>query len=72
MRFVMSSPKVSAQTHRNRRSPPPLTPDTAPQFLALSNVRVCGGSWLTPNDVVQARNWPRITELAREATRLRV
>ena len=49
-----------------------ITPDTAPQFLALSNVRVCGGSWLTPNDVVQARNWPRITELAREATRLRV
>jgi 2-dehydro-3-deoxyphosphogluconate aldolase/(4S)-4-hydroxy-2-oxoglutarate aldolase len=49
-----------------------ITLETAPQFLALPNVRVCGGSWLTPPDVVQARQWSRITELAREATRLRV
>jgi 2-dehydro-3-deoxyphosphogluconate aldolase / (4S)-4-hydroxy-2-oxoglutarate aldolase len=25
-----------------------ITPETAPQFLALPNVKVCGGSWLTP------------------------
>src|SRR5881394_1442887 len=48
-----------------------ITPDTAPQFLALPNVRVCGGSWLTPRDAVEARQWPRITQLARDAVRLR-
>jgi Entner-Doudoroff aldolase len=48
-----------------------ITPQTAPQFLALPNVRVCGGSWLTPQDAVDARDWSRITRLAREATALR-
>jgi 2-dehydro-3-deoxyphosphogluconate aldolase/(4S)-4-hydroxy-2-oxoglutarate aldolase len=45
--------------------------ETAPQFLALSNVRVCGGSWLTPADAVAAGDWARITRLAREAQALR-
>ncbi len=44
---------------------------SAPQFLALPNVRVCGGSWLTPADAVAARDWARITRLAREAGALR-
>ena len=48
-----------------------ITPDTAPQFLALPNVRVCGGSWLTPADAVAAGEWSRITELARAAGALR-
>jgi Entner-Doudoroff aldolase len=48
-----------------------LTPDNAPQFLALPNVRVCGGSWLTPADAMQRGDWSRITRLAREATQLR-
>jgi len=48
-----------------------ITPETAPQFLALPNVRVCGGSWLTPRDAVEAGDWSRITQLAREAARLR-
>ncbi len=45
--------------------------DTAPQFLALSNVKVCGGSWLTPADAVASGDWARITQLAREAGALR-
>jgi 2-dehydro-3-deoxyphosphogluconate aldolase/(4S)-4-hydroxy-2-oxoglutarate aldolase len=45
--------------------------ETAPQFLALSNVKVCGGSWLTPADAVAAGDWARITRLAREASLLR-
>ena len=45
--------------------------ETAPQFLKLPNVRVCGGSWLTPQDAIDARDWPRITRLAREAASLR-
>ena len=44
---------------------------TAPDFLALPNVKVCGGSWLTPADAVEAGDWARITELAREASALR-
>ena len=48
-----------------------ITPETAPQFLALPNVRVCGGSWLTPQDAVQAGDWGRITQLARAASALR-
>jgi 2-dehydro-3-deoxyphosphogluconate aldolase / (4S)-4-hydroxy-2-oxoglutarate aldolase len=49
-----------------------ITLETAPQFLALPNVKVCGGSWLTPADAVAAKDWARITKLAREASALRV
>ncbi len=45
--------------------------ETAPQFLALPNVKVCGGSWLTPADAVAAKDWARITKLAKEASALR-
>jgi len=48
-----------------------ITVETAPQFLELPNVRVCGGSWLTPADAVAARDWARVTQLAREASALR-
>lgn len=48
-----------------------ITAETAPQFLALSNVKVCGGSWLTPADAVRDGDWARITRLAQEATALR-
>jgi 2-dehydro-3-deoxyphosphogluconate aldolase/(4S)-4-hydroxy-2-oxoglutarate aldolase len=48
-----------------------ITLATAPDFLALPNVEVCGGSWLTPADAVAAKDWARITALAREASALR-
>lgn len=48
-----------------------ITPETAPQFLALPNVRVCGGSWLTPADAMKAGDWARITQLAVQASALR-
>jgi 2-dehydro-3-deoxyphosphogluconate aldolase/(4S)-4-hydroxy-2-oxoglutarate aldolase len=48
-----------------------ITPETAPQFLALPNVKVCGGSWLTPADAVNAGDWARITALAKAASALR-
>lgn len=48
-----------------------LTPETAPQFLALPNVKVCGGSWLTPADAVAAGDWGRITALARATHAMR-
>ena len=48
-----------------------ITLETAPQFLALPNVKVCGGSWLTPADAVAAKDWARITRLAHEVGGLR-
>jgi len=48
-----------------------ITPETAPQFLALPNVKVCGGSWLTPADAVKAGDWARITALAQAVSALR-
>jgi len=45
--------------------------ETAPQFLKLPNVKVCGGSWLTPQDAIDACDWARITRLAAEAAALR-
>jgi 2-dehydro-3-deoxyphosphogluconate aldolase/(4S)-4-hydroxy-2-oxoglutarate aldolase len=48
-----------------------ITAESAPQFLALPNVKVCGGSWLTPADAVAAKDWGRITQLAMEASALR-
>lgn len=48
-----------------------ITVETAPQFLALPNVKVCGGSWLTPADAVAAKDWARINKLAKEAGALR-
>lgn len=48
-----------------------LTAETAPQYLALPNVRVVGGSWLTPADLVTRGDWDGITALARAASALR-
>lgn len=48
-----------------------ITVATAPDFLALPNVKVCGGTWLTPDEAVQAGDWARITQLAKEASALR-
>ena len=49
-----------------------ITPQTAPDFLALANVKVCGGSWLTPAALMDAGDWAGITELARAASALRL
>lgn len=36
--------------------------ESAPQFLALPNVVVCGGTWLTPADAVANKDWAHITD----------
>lgn len=43
----------------------------APHYLKLANVACVGGSWLTPRDLVAARDWPAIESLARAAAQLR-
>jgi 2-dehydro-3-deoxyphosphogluconate aldolase/(4S)-4-hydroxy-2-oxoglutarate aldolase len=49
-----------------------ITAQTAPQYLALPNVKACGGSWLTPAEAMEAGDWAAITALARAAAALRV
>lgn len=42
----------------------------APDYLSLPNTICVGGSWVAPKDAVAAKDWARITELAKEAARL--
>lgn len=44
--------------------------DTAPDFLALPNVPVCGGTWLTPKNLIVEKDWAGITALAAAAAAL--
>ena len=48
-----------------------ITVASAPEYLALANVKVVGGSWLTPADALAGADWPRIARLAKEASALR-
>jgi len=36
-------------------------------YLALSNVACCGGSWLVTDEIVKAKDWSAITRLCNEA-----
>lgn len=42
-----------------------ITRDNAVDYLSLPNVRCVGGSWLTPKDAMQNRDWKKITEIAK-------
>jgi 2-dehydro-3-deoxyphosphogluconate aldolase / (4S)-4-hydroxy-2-oxoglutarate aldolase len=43
----------------------------AQEYLDLRNVAAVGGSWVVPQDALDAGDWARITELARQASALR-
>ncbi|MBK1850006.1 MULTISPECIES: bifunctional 4-hydroxy-2-oxoglutarate aldolase/2-dehydro-3-deoxy-phosphogluconate aldolase [unclassified Marinobacter] len=43
--------------------------DTARGYLGLNNVQTVGGSWLTPDDAVAAKDWAKITEIASDSLR---
>ncbi|SHL75114.1 2-keto-3-deoxy-phosphogluconate aldolase [Roseovarius litoreus] len=47
-----------------------ITPETAADYLSLSNTLCVGGSWVAPKDAVEAGDWARITDLARKAAGL--
>lgn len=47
-----------------------VSPENAPTLLALPNVVVVGGSWLTPATVMARGEWAEITEMAAEACKL--
>ena len=44
----------------------------AHSYLALSNVRAVGGSWLTPADAIRNERWDEIAQLAHNASQLRI
>ncbi|MDH6628692.1 2-dehydro-3-deoxyphosphogluconate aldolase/(4S)-4-hydroxy-2-oxoglutarate aldolase [Streptomyces sp. LBL] len=46
-------------------------PGNAPEYLALPNVGCVGGTWMLPQDAIEARDWARVEALAREAAGLR-
>jgi 2-dehydro-3-deoxyphosphogluconate aldolase/(4S)-4-hydroxy-2-oxoglutarate aldolase len=48
-----------------------ITAASARDYLALANVKVVGGSWLTPADALAGADWARIVRLAKEAGALR-
>jgi len=45
-----------------------ISAQTAAQFLHLPNVLCVGGSWLTTRELLQARDWAGIEQLARQAS----
>jgi 2-dehydro-3-deoxyphosphogluconate aldolase/(4S)-4-hydroxy-2-oxoglutarate aldolase len=47
-----------------------ITRTTAPEYLALENVRCVGGSWVAPDDKVDSGDWVTIEALARDASAL--
>jgi len=48
-----------------------ITRESAPDFLALPNVKCVGGSWVAPQKMMDAGDWQGIEQLAREASALR-
>ena len=44
-----------------------ITPSTSGDYLALPNVVAVGGSWLSPNDLIQNHDWAAIQTLAENA-----
>ena len=47
-----------------------IKPTNAADYLALHNVMCVGGTWLTPADLVQQKNWQAIKVLAAQACAL--
>ncbi len=44
-----------------------ISPENYNAYLQLKNVACVGGSWLAPPDVVESKNWNKVTELAKQA-----
>lgn len=61
--------KALASVFRSMRFMPTggVSADNLAEFLAVPAVLACGGSWLTPKDVVAAGNYDEVTRLAAEA-----
>lgn len=73
MKFFPAEPAGGAPYLRAIHSPVPaarfcptggITPSNLASYLKCPNVGCVGGSWLTPADAVERRDWPRISGLA--------
>ena len=49
-----------------------VNPKNAQDYLSLPNTVCAGGSWVCPKDLIDARDWSAIEELARKASQLSV
>lgn len=49
-----------------------VSPSNAADYLGLSNTICAGGSWVCPQNLIDAKDWGAIEALAREASKLRV
>ena len=47
-----------------------ITADNLLSFLRLPNVACVGGTWIAPDNLIRARAWDQITQLASEARAL--
>jgi 2-dehydro-3-deoxyphosphogluconate aldolase/(4S)-4-hydroxy-2-oxoglutarate aldolase len=47
-----------------------ITPELLPNYLTLSNVIACGGSWLAPRNLLQTGSWDKIATLLAQAKQL--
>lgn len=48
-----------------------VSPDNAQSYLSLPNTVCAGGSWVCPADLIAAKNWDAITDLAHAASKLK-
>ncbi len=48
-----------------------ISADNMRSYLNLENVVCVGGSWLTPKDLIQNKEWDKITEICKRALALR-
>jgi 2-dehydro-3-deoxyphosphogluconate aldolase/(4S)-4-hydroxy-2-oxoglutarate aldolase len=48
-----------------------IRPTNAQEYLALNNVMCVGGTWLTPDELIEAKDWKAIEALAQQAAALR-
>lgn len=44
-----------------------ISPSNYKDYLALANVKCCGGSWLAPSEAIENKDWSVITDLAKQA-----
>ena len=47
-----------------------ISPENIGSYLACKSVICCGGSWLTPSDLIENGDFEKITEIVREAVAL--
>ena len=47
-----------------------VSPENIGSYLACKSVVCCGGSWMTPNNLIDEGNFDKITELVKEAVNL--